>query len=150
MDINLSSHNRTAEGRFYTVTEVFVGNETVARGYNFVDKTTRKLVYFADVDRVNNVLTIVDLSTNERIITDRINELPEYELTERFNFIKVIEDPSFDPPANQIMGYRDCYRTGNHQYLYSGGEAVSESCEWNCARTFLGIKLRRFTMWAGC
>lgn len=85
----------------YTITEVFVGNESKARGYLFTNSETNEVESFVDVDRTNFKLTSVDLATLQAEVQNNINQRPEYSLTHEFDIIKVIEDP-IDPGNGDI------------------------------------------------
>lgn len=86
----------TDNGTTYLVSEVVVSS---ARGYIVTNQAGSTPVYFADVDRTNFVLTSVDIANNETVTAQNINQLPEYALTNDFDFIKVVGD------ANDNGGY---------------------------------------------
>lgn len=92
--------NRSAHVDNYIVTEVFVNNEVRASGYLFENLQTNKYENFIDVDRINYILTSVNLQNNEVEVQNRINERPEYSLTHEFDIIRVIENPINTNPSN--------------------------------------------------
>ena len=59
---NLNGYQqRTTQIEDYSITEVFVGNDEIARGYLFENLQTNEIESFVDVDRINFTLTSVDL-----------------------------------------------------------------------------------------
>jgi hypothetical protein len=89
---NSSSLNRSAEFDNLLVTEVFVGNDTMARGYIITDKNTSDFLYFIDVDRVNFKLTSTDIEANDSKTFSDINDLDKYITTNGLDYIKIAED----------------------------------------------------------
>lgn len=135
--------NRTIEMQSYLITEVFVGEDTRARGYIITEKSTNNFVFFLDVDRINYKLTTVKVESNETKHFNEINELDKYLSTDEFDFIKVIEDPDFEEPIvtePEPVTFRIRYTYG----------APFTGIDGNCyqgvyqATYFLGI---RFTKW---
>ena len=57
---------------------------------------------------------------------------------------------SKEEQKNVNGGLRNCIPTGRHQFLSSAGEVVSESCEWRCETTLLGITVGHRNVWGGC
>ena len=47
-------------------------------------------------------------------------------------------------------GYRNCIPTGRQQFNLSADTVVSESCEWRCETTFIGITVGHINVWGGC
>lgn len=78
----------TDNGTIYLVSEVVVSS---ARGYIVTNQVGSTPLYFADVDRTNFVLTSVDITNNETVTAQDINLLPEYALTNDFDFIEVVK-----------------------------------------------------------
>ena len=109
--------NRTAQVDDYTITEVFVGNEDKARGYLFENSQTNEIENFVDVDRINYKLTSVDLDNFEVEVQNAINQIPEYQLTDEFDIIKIIEDPIINDPV-----------TGDPQVVAQGWRYSYGSC----------------------
>ena len=99
---NLNGYQqRTTQIEDYSITEVFVGNDEIARGYLFENLQTNEIESFVDVDRINFTLTSVDLDNYQVEIQNAINQMPEYFLTDAFDLIKVINDPIYiDPISN--------------------------------------------------
>ena len=64
--------NRTVEMQSYLITEVFVGDDTRARGYIITEKSSNDFVFFLDVNRLSYKLTAVKIETNE---TKHFNEM---------------------------------------------------------------------------
>lgn len=87
----------------YQVTEVFVGNDPIARGYLFENVNTNEIETFVDVDRNNYILTSVDIETNDVETTNNINQLTEYNDTNGFDLIGTINN---DDAQNQTNGWR--------------------------------------------
>lgn len=72
-----------------TVTEVKVyGDDSRARGYIVNKVENNDFLYFADVNRSTDVLTIYEKSTGETIITDNLMESPDYLSTNKFDVIE--------------------------------------------------------------
>lgn len=135
--------NRTVEIDSYLITEVFVGDDTRARGYIITEKATNEFVFFLDVDRIDYKLTTVKIESNDVKYFNEINELEKYLSTDEFDFIKVIEDPDFEEP---VITEPDPV-TFRIRYSYG---APFTGIDGNCyqgvyqATYFLGI---RFTKW---
>lgn len=135
---NSSALNRTAELESYLITEVFVGDDTRARGYLITEKSTNNLVFFLDVDRIDYKLTTVKVETNDTKVFNDINELEKYLSSDEFDFIKIIEDPEFEDPIQtepDPVALRVRYDYGA---CVNGVQGVYQ------ATYFLGI---RFTKW---
>jgi hypothetical protein len=133
-----STLNRTVEMQSYLITEVFVGEDTRARGYIITEKSTNDFIFFLDVDRIDYKLTTVKFETNETKQFNEINELEKYLSTDEFDFIKVIEDPDFEEPIvtdPEPVTFRIRYSYGA---CVNGVQGVYQ------ATYFLGI---RFTKW---
>lgn len=135
---NSNALNKTAELQNYLITEVFVGDNTRARGYIITEKSSNNFVFFIDVDRIDYKLTTVKIETNETKYFNEINELEKYLITNEFDFIKVIEDPDFEEPIQtepEPVAFRIRYSYGS---CVNGVRGVYQ------ATYFLGI---RFTKW---
>jgi hypothetical protein len=130
--------NRTVEMQSYLITEVFVGEDTRARGYIITEKATNDFVFFLDVNRLDYKLTAVKIETNETKHFNEINELEKYLSTDEFDFIKVIEDPGFEEP---VVSDPDPVAL---RIRYSYGACVNGVQGVYQATYFLGI---RFTKW---
>lgn len=131
--------NRTAELESYLITEVFVGNDTRARGYLITEKSTNEFIFFIDVDRINYKLTSVKVETNETKYFNEINELEKYLSTNEFDFIKILEDPDFEEPVvtdPEPVAFRIRYTYGS---CVNGVRGVYQ------ASYFLGIRLTKVT-----
>ncbi len=103
--------NRTTEIQNYSITEVFVGDDTRARGYIISDKETNEFLYFIDVDRVDYKLTSINIDENEMKISENINTLDNYLSTNEFDYIEIAEDINSGlPQSNKFWGW------GNWQY----------------------------------
>jgi hypothetical protein len=87
-----SSTSRSKEFDNFVITEVFVGNDTMARGYIITDKSTNDFLYFIDVDRVDFKLTSVKIETNDAKVFENIDYLDKYLSTDKFDYIKIAED----------------------------------------------------------
>ena len=138
----LSHLSKTTEFENFIVTEVFVGEDTRARGYIITDKNTENLVYFLDVDRIEYKITAVELDINETKLFHDINELDEYLSTDGFDLIKIVEDPEFELPEDGTVSFRVRYSygapfTGNDGNCYQG---VYQ------ATYFLGIRFTKVTV----
>jgi hypothetical protein len=73
------------------ITEVFVGDDTRARGYVITDKSTDAFLYFIDVDRIDYKLTTVKIDVNETKVFNNIEDLDKYTSTNEFDLIKIAE-----------------------------------------------------------
>lgn len=87
-----STTTKSEEFGDIVVTEVFVGDETRARGYTITSKETNVFLYFVDVDRIEYKMTTVDIEANQTLIVDNIDELDKYVATNQFDFIKITQD----------------------------------------------------------
>jgi hypothetical protein len=83
---------KTIEFEDLIITEVFVGEDTIARGYVITDKLTNEFLYFIDVDRATYQLISVDIEANDTKLFEDINELDKYLITNEFDIIKIAED----------------------------------------------------------
>jgi hypothetical protein len=131
--------NRTVEMQSYLITEVFVGDDTRARGYIITEKSSNDFVFFLDVNRLSYKLTAVKIETNETKHFNEINELEKYLSTDEFDFIKVIEDPEFEEPVvtdPEPVALRIRYSYGS---CVNGVRGVYQ------ASYFLGIRLSKVT-----
>ncbi|OYU81715.1 MAG: hypothetical protein CFE23_02185 [Flavobacterium sp. BFFFF1] len=88
---NLSTA-RSVESENIIITEVFVGNDSRARGYVISDKETNDFIYFIDVNRVDYKLTTYKVETDDTIVFDDINQLEKYLNTDELDYIKIAED----------------------------------------------------------
>ncbi len=86
-----SSLSKSTEIDNLIVTEVFVGDDTRARGYVITDKSTNEFLFFVDVDRIEFKLTSVKIDTNDTKIFNNIEELDKYISTNEFDLIKIAE-----------------------------------------------------------
>jgi len=86
-----STLSKSTEIENLVVTEVFVGNDTTARGYVITNKSTNEFLYFIDVDRIDYKLTSVKIDVNNTIVFNNIDELDKYTSTNGFDLIKVAE-----------------------------------------------------------
>lgn len=91
---NFSMLNRTTEAEDFAITEVFVGNDTRARGYIVTDISTNEFLYFIDVDRFDFKLTAVNIDANDTKIFNDIDNLNDYISTNELDYIKIAEDYS--------------------------------------------------------
>ncbi len=84
--------SKSIEYQDLIVTEVFIGEETIARGYILTNKETNVFLYFVDVDRVDYKMTKIDIETNEIQVINNIDQLNKYIETNKFDLIKVTQD----------------------------------------------------------
>lgn len=84
--------DRQVEVEDCIITEVFVGNDEVARGYVITNKATNDFLYFIDVDRVQFRLTAIKFDINETKVFNNINELDKYLSTDELDYIRIAED----------------------------------------------------------
>ncbi|MEY2702131.1 hypothetical protein [Flavobacterium sp.] len=99
----LSSLARTATIEEMEVTEVFVSNETEARGYIITDKNTGEFLYFIDVDRDAYILISLDVKNSEQKTFNNIDEIYNYFSTDEFDFIEIALD---DNSNTDVAGRR--------------------------------------------
>ena len=125
-----SSLARTAEFEDIVVTEVFVGNETRARGYVLTNKTTNVFLYFVDVDRVEYKTTKVDIEADKTVIAENIEQLDNYISTNEFDLIEITQDQVNQPGNGQtsVLGkirysYGSCHNgvRGVYQATFAFG-----------------------------
>jgi hypothetical protein len=88
----VSALARTASFEEVELTEVFVDNETKARGYIITDKKTGDFLYFIDVDRDTYTLTSLDVKNSEQKTFNNIDEIYNYFSTDEFDFIEIALD----------------------------------------------------------
>ena len=88
----ISAMARTASLEEVELTEVFVNNETIARGYIITDKNTGEFLYFIDVDRDTYTLTSLDVKNSEQKTFNNIDEIYNYFSTNEFDFIEIALD----------------------------------------------------------
>ena len=113
-----SAFSRSASGGGYTVTEVFVGAETVARAYDVTDRTTKAALFFVDIDRTSYVARVVDPNTAQTTTLTNINRSPNYLSSHGLDLITVITNPGFtNPPQNQVNDWEYTYGA---PYNYNG------------------------------
>lgn len=114
---NYSAFSKTVELETVIITEVFVGDDSRARGYIITDKENSDFLYFVDVDRVEFKLTSVDIAANEQKLFENINDLDKYLSTDEFDFIEVAEEIKNNPDYmtdRRFWGWQewiDCDRT---------------------------------------
>lgn len=101
---NPSSSSKTIQYQNITVTEVFVDNDTKARGYVVIDNETGSFINFVDVDRIDYKLTSVDIDENNTKIIENIELLQKYYETNEFDFVKYIEEHSNDSNLSKFFG----------------------------------------------
>ncbi len=80
----------------YRLTEVFVGNDTIARGYVVTDRDTDDFHFFIDVDRVNFKLTDVKIDNGDTKVFDDINLLDKWLTTNKFDIYQIAADYNTD------------------------------------------------------
>jgi len=71
-----------------TITEVKVNNEARARGYVVKQIKTDVFLFFADVNREKDVLTVYDANTDKQEIFSNLTKNEDYKTTQKFDFIK--------------------------------------------------------------
>lgn len=94
------------------VTEVFVSNETKARGYIVTDKNTGEFLYFIDVDRDTYILTSLDVKNSEQKTFNNINEIYNYFTTNEFDFIEIALDDSSNTDVSGRRFWGSQYNQG--------------------------------------
>jgi hypothetical protein len=107
------------------------------RGYEITENTTKKLLYFVDVDRTAYEVKVVDFTLNTTSVYEDIDELDDYHSTDGFDFLKVIKNPVYDPPQNQVEGWRYTY---GPCFVNEDGVLVKGVYR---AYYFLGVKLTK-------
>ncbi|WP_445718172.1 hypothetical protein [Flavobacterium sp.] len=85
----ISALARTASLEEVELTEVFVDNETKARGYIITDKNTGEFLYFIDVDRDSFTLTSLDVKNSDQKTFNNIDDIYDYFSTDEFDFIEI-------------------------------------------------------------
>jgi hypothetical protein len=95
-----SAASKSEEVDNLIVTEVFVGEDTTARGYIITNKSTNEFLYFIDVDRINYKMTSVKIDVNDSTVFNDINEFDKYASTNGFDLIKVAEQVNAGIIAN--------------------------------------------------
>lgn len=89
----------------YEISEIIVAHDSKARGY--LIKQGQDYISFVDVNRICNQLTIVDFTTNEKLVFEHIDQQKEYIETHNYDFIKVISDRGYQDsqPENIFWGW---------------------------------------------
>lgn len=121
----INSLQRTVEFEDILITEVFVGNDTRARGYIITDKMTNDFLYFIDVDRVEFELTSVKIDVNDTKIFNDINELDKYLSTDEFDYIKIAEDFNNDTSLDRRRFWGSGATVCNEVYQSTGSDGTS-------------------------
>ena len=86
----ISAIARTASLEEVELTEVFVDNETKARGYIITDKNTGEFLYFIDVDRDTYILTSLDVKNSEQRTFNNIDDIYNYFSSFKVRCLRVI------------------------------------------------------------
>jgi hypothetical protein len=132
--------SRTTEGEDLVVTEVFVDESSIARGYVITDKITNDFKYFIDVDRENYKLTAAKIVINETKVFENINTLDNYISTNEFDFIKIAADhDNTTGSSNEKFWGTSCggcwslhdgssFRTCRYYIFWQPGNAFQEPC----------------------
>lgn len=74
------------------IKEIITEGDTRARGYVVSDLNTKEFLYFADVDRNNDILTIFDVKENKNTVIKNLEKTEDYLVTDKFDFIKYSND----------------------------------------------------------
>ena len=121
----INSLQRTIDFEDISITEVFVGNDTRARGYIITDKITNDFLYFIDVNRVDFELTSVKIDANETKTFNDINELDKYLSTDELDYIKIVEDFNNDPSLERRRFWGSGPTVCNDVYQSTGNDGTS-------------------------
>ncbi|RAR75693.1 hypothetical protein [Flavobacterium aciduliphilum] len=89
--------SKIAEVDDMIITEVFIVDSQIARGYVFTSKDTNLFLYFVDVDRVDYKLTSYDIKADEIKTFENIDELIKYSTTNKLDMIKIALGSENDP-----------------------------------------------------
>jgi|GEM_PF-2066208 len=145
------------DGIYYDCTELIIDYDTRARGYIFSEQLTGNFLYIADVDRINHVLTFLNILTNERKILSDINNHSDYASTNEFDIIRIIETPDHPIRTNGGFWGTYCEPVGDHQYDWyilpatpGFGSPSIVYCMWECTETRFWIVIDRYTKSGGC
>jgi hypothetical protein len=125
----INSLQRTIDFEDISITEVFVGNDTRARGYIITDKITNDFLYFIDVNRVDFELTSVKIDANETKTFNDINELDKYLSTDELDYIKIVEDFNNDPSLERRRFWGS--QPSNCVTEYVGGGCTQQFCDYD-------------------
>lgn len=120
----------------YMISEVFVGNDLMARGYMFKNIDTNQNEIFVDVDRINFVLTSIDLVSSDVDIINNIDELPFYSTTNELDLLYSVD---IDDPQLVSNGWRYQLVAGCHATYDGNGEITGFAETINVRRYFLGF-----------
>lgn len=117
-----SQLSKTVEFESIIITEVFVDEAEKARGYVIIDKTTKELIYFIDVDRIDFKLTSVDFKSDDVKVFNNIDELDKYVTTDKLDFIKIVEEyNATQSTERRFWGWQkwvDCDKSTGQGYVY--------------------------------
>lgn len=110
-----SAISKSIEVENVIITEVFVGEDTRARGYVITDKSTNQFLYFIDVNRIDYKLTSVKIDANETKVFENIEVLDKYISSNQLDFIKIAEDVNVSPSlvASKFWGSGSAHTSGN-------------------------------------
>lgn len=119
----ISAMARNASLEEVELTEIFVNNETIARGYIITDKNTGEFLYFIDVDRDTYTLTSLDVKNSDQKTFNNIDEIYNYFSTNEFDFIEIALDDtnSSSTTERRFWGWEkwvDCDRSTGMGYVY--------------------------------
>lgn len=110
-----SEISKSIEVENVIITEVFVGDDTRARGYVITDKSTNQFLYFIDVNRIDYKLTSVKIDANETKVFENIEVLDKYISSNQLDFIKIAEDVNVSPSlvASKFWGSGSAHTSGD-------------------------------------
>lgn len=122
-----------------TVTEVTAYGDSRARGYIVNKLENNDFLYFADVNRSSNVLTIFEKATSQTVIYENLTEEIDYLNTNKFDFIEYSPEYTTYGSGWKFFGWGSWKKVG--------GCDESGHQTWHRSYYFLGIK---FNSLDGC
>lgn len=129
-------NQKSAQIDNYMISEVFVGNDLIARGYMFKNINTNQNEIFVDVDRINFVLTAIDLVSSDVEITNDIDQLPFYATTNELDLLYSVD---IEDPQVVTNGWEYQLVAGCHPTYDGNGEVTGFAETINVRRFFLGF-----------
>lgn len=82
----------SGEGDLIQIKELIIEGDARARGYVVKDLNNGEFLYFADVDRDNDVLTIFDSRENKTSSFNNLRSSADYLATDKFDFVTYSAD----------------------------------------------------------
>src|SRR5690606_3549872 len=131
----------SGEGDLIQIKELVVDGE--ARGYVVSDLNNGDFLYFADVDRNNDILTIFDSKESKTSSFNNLRTSNDYLVTEKFDFIKYSND-YVTVASKKYCGFWkkvwcNCTKKVERPVYGADGEVTGCITYWTKTSYFLGM-----------